>query len=73
MQTYNDLLRQEGRQEGLLEGQRAVLLRLLTKKFGAVSPAVQQRLQAASDNELNLWADRILLAGSLEDVFEPAE
>ena len=55
-----------------MEGGRSILSKLLGLKFGALPPAAQQRLQAASASELELWSERILFAKTLEDLFAPA-
>ena len=59
----------EGRKEGLKEGEQKVLARLLGLKFGALPDWAQQRLQIASDADLERWAERVLVAGTLDDVF----
>ncbi len=61
----------EGRQEGLLEGQQKVLQRLLAKRFGdsVLDIRVQERLRAASPEKLDTWAERILDAATIDDVF----
>jgi predicted transposase/invertase (TIGR01784 family) len=67
--------RQEGRQEGMLQGQaqgrHAVLQRQIAKRFGLdlFDIRIQERLRAASIDQLDLWAERILDAQSIEDVF----
>jgi len=57
------------RREGREEGQVAVLTRLLTLKFGELPESVKQCLEQADEAELNLWAERILFAASLKDLF----
>lgn len=59
----------EGRKEGLKEGEQKLLARQLVRKFGALPDWAQRRLRAASDADLECWADRVLDAGTLEDVF----
>ena len=61
--------RQEGRREGRQEGELAVLLRQLTRRFGPLDAATRARLQAASAAELEHWADSILDAQTLDEVF----
>jgi predicted transposase YdaD len=63
------LAREEGRQEALKEGQQELLLRQLTRRFGALPEAVTARVMDASREELERWGDRILDAASLDDVF----
>ena len=62
---------QEGRQEGRHEGERAVLERLLRRRFGLLPPAVAARLSRASADEIEAWADNVLDAATLDDVFRP--
>ncbi|HWN67242.1 MAG TPA: hypothetical protein VNM90_06355 [Haliangium sp.] len=59
----------EGRKEGLKEGQQKVLSKLLGRKFGELPDWAQQRLRAASDADIERWIERVLVAGTLDDVF----
>ena len=59
----------EGRIQGLIEGESGLLERLLTKRFGPLPEDVRIRLQAASSEQLQCWAERILDARQLRDVF----
>lgn len=59
----------EGRLEGRLEGEALVLQRQLTRRFGSLPEWAQQRLRSASSEELETWADRVLDATRLEEVF----
>jgi predicted transposase YdaD len=61
--------RKEGRNEGRIEGQAEMLLRQLAARFGAPPPAIAACVRTASVEELGRWAERILTATSLEDVF----
>jgi len=61
--------RQEGRQEGIQEGERVFLRRQLTKRFGILPVAVEQRLLQASLTDLEIWGERILVADNLADIF----
>jgi predicted transposase YdaD len=60
---------QEGRQEGRQEGEMVMLRRLLTQRFGPLSDRVEQRLNAATVQDLERWADRVLDAQHLDEVF----
>lgn len=62
---------EEGRKEGEISGRSAMLIRQLSKRFGqdAVDVHVQNRLRAASQEQLDLWAERILDATTIDDVF----
>jgi hypothetical protein len=58
-------------QELIDQGARGVLERLLLKKFKSLPDDVQARLDGASAAELEAWADRVLSAKKLGDVFSP--
>ena len=58
--------------EGRQEGSAAILVRLLTKRFGALSEATLARVGAASPEDLERWALALLDAPNLEAVFEPS-
>jgi hypothetical protein len=45
------------------------LLRQLGRRFGSLPEDVVERVQQAGTHELEHWADRILDATSLEDMF----
>ncbi len=62
--------RQEGWQQGKIEGKAALLQQLLTKRFGPLSKQTQLRLTSASLEQLELWADRILDAPTLSSVLD---
>jgi len=38
-------------------------------RFGEVPPSVQERLQSATQHRLETWADRVLDADRLDDIF----
>jgi flagellar biosynthesis/type III secretory pathway protein FliH len=63
---------QQGMQQGRLAGEAHLLARLLTRRFGEVPPWVLSRLQAASEAELEAWAEAVLSAASIEAVFSAA-
>jgi hypothetical protein len=52
------------------QGQRKLVVRLLTKKFGPLPDDAVLRLDAATPEELEQVADRLLDAQHLDDVFE---
>ena len=62
----------EGRTEGEAKGRNAILSRLLTKRFGQdiFDIKLQERLRNATPEQLDHWAERILDAKTLEEVFE---
>ena len=61
--------KQEGLQEGRQEGERTVLERLLQRRFGVLSPEITEKLSEASSTDLENWAENVLDAEKLEDVF----
>ncbi len=60
---------QRGMQQGRVDGERAVLERQLRRRFGHLPPGAAQRLDLASQADLESWADNVLDAGSLDEVF----
>jgi flagellar biosynthesis/type III secretory pathway protein FliH len=62
---------QEGRQEGRQEGEAALLLRQLEYRFGQLDETTRARIRRADAETLLLWGERVLMAASIEDVFEP--
>ena len=76
---------EEGRQVGLEEGRRVgleagleqgrrlgeaeMLLRQLERKFGVVPADIRRRVQSATSERLLEWAERVLLANRLDEVF----
>jgi predicted transposase YdaD len=57
----------QGRQEGIQEGIQHQLLDMLAEKFGPVPASITDRVHAASAEQINRWARRILRADSIED------
>ena len=60
---------QQGMERGRVEGERAVLERLLRRRFGRLPPATARRLDQASPADLEAWAENVLDAGTLDEVF----
>ena len=59
---------QKGVEQGLKEGESRLLLRLLTLKFGEPTPAQRARIEDADADTLLTWSERVLTAGSIEEV-----
>ena len=59
----------QGMQKGRQEGEASLLARQLTRRFGSLDSATEQRLQQASSDDLERWADNILDARTLDEVF----
>jgi hypothetical protein len=60
---------EKGREEGLADGERRTLLKLLRLKFQHLPPTIVARVEAAEIADLDRWAERILAATTLDDVF----
>ena len=76
--TIADVLKAEGKKEGLREGRiqacRDMLLRQLAKRFPAVPPEVEATVNKTTDlAQLEEWVDRFATAKKLADVGISAE
>jgi hypothetical protein len=60
--------RLKGLDEGRLEGQRSMLLKMLRSRFGPLPEAAATRLQSADAPQLEAWAERVLTAATLAEV-----
>jgi hypothetical protein len=60
---------EEGRKEGQLEGGALVVSHLIQLKYGALDESTQKRITEADSKTLLRWADRVLTAERLSDVF----
>ena len=61
---------ERGMKQGRVEGERALLERLLQRRFGLLSPEVAERLGQASVADLESWAENVVDAPTLDDVFD---
>jgi flagellar biosynthesis/type III secretory pathway protein FliH len=59
---------EQGLKKGVQKGEANVVIRLLTKRFGPLSLIMLDRLNQATIEQLELWADRVLEAKTLESV-----
>ena len=60
---------EQGMREGRAEGERAVLARLLLRRFGPLPAEAAELLRRAPEADLEAWADNVLDAGTLDEVF----
>ncbi|MCK0537292.1 cytosolic protein [Alcanivorax quisquiliarum] len=60
---------EQGLEQGRVHGECAVLLRLLSKRFGPLPARLEERLKTARSEDLLRWTDRVLDAPTLDDVF----
>ncbi len=60
-----------GMEKGMEKGRQAIIQRLLTKRFGSIvlAPEYQERLGNSTSEQLDSWAEKLLDAKSIEDVF----
>jgi len=78
MSTFAERFRAEGRSQGIQQGleqgmQRGevvMLVRLLERKFGHLPETLRPRIEAADEQTLLAWSERVLSATTLEDVFD---
>lgn len=63
--TTADRLRAEGRVEGRAE----FLLYLLSMRFGPTPRGISDRIHAADGAQVVTWAQRLLTASTLDEVF----
>ncbi|MDX2055220.1 MAG: DUF4351 domain-containing protein, partial [Polyangiaceae bacterium] len=56
------------RQEGIVQGEAKLLLKLLRRKFGELPTSVEQRLMAASTAEIERCGELVLTAKTLDEV-----
>lgn len=59
----------KGLEKGLEQGERKVVLRLLERRFGPLDEQTRAQLDAASAEQLERLADRVLSAATLSEVF----
>jgi hypothetical protein len=65
-----DAARSNRQSQGTLEGEAAVLDRLLPRGFGPLDEVTRRRSRGAGLAQLERWTDRILEAPTLTAVFE---
>jgi hypothetical protein len=66
--TAAQILTAEARAEGEAKGKAELLLRQLGLRFGALSEAVRAQVLQAPAERLDVWAERVITAQSLEEV-----
>jgi len=71
--TWADQLKQKGLQEGLergLERSRQRFLKMLILKFQEIPDTIRERVEGATEEEMDLWMSAILLADTFEAIFQ---
>jgi hypothetical protein len=61
---------QQGIEQGFHNGEASVLKMQLRQKFGALNQEIQTLIDNADSNQLLEWASKILIATTIEQVFE---
>ena len=61
---------QQGKEEGMQDEAIKLLERQIKRRFGPISEETRHRLQSADIEQLERWADNILDAQTLEEVFK---
>jgi hypothetical protein len=69
MMTIAEQLREEGRQQARQQASRAMLERMLLRKFKQVPPEYSARIAAITEDEIDHYIDRILETKTLAEVF----
>jgi hypothetical protein len=69
VETWRREAVQEGVKQGLEQGERKLLLRMLRRRFGAeVDDETERRVAAAAAEQIEVWAERVLSATTLAEV-----
>jgi flagellar biosynthesis/type III secretory pathway protein FliH len=61
---------EKGRREGRAEGESVLLLKQLSRKFGALSLTIRARIENADSETLLRWGEQLIDAKSIEEVFQ---
>jgi len=60
---------QQGMEQGMQQGEVKLLLRQIDRKFGLVAVHIREKVEQADTDSLLRWADNILVAERVEDIF----
>ena len=60
---------QQGKQEGKQEGEGYLLLRQIKRRFSQLPDWVEEKITQATTDQIEQWADNILDATTIEEVF----
>ncbi len=56
-----NLLREEGRKDGIKKGGYKILMRQITRRFGILPEWARERLENADPEQIENWAETILV------------
>jgi hypothetical protein len=59
----------KGLEQGLEQGRQSMLLMQLKERFGPLPGALEERVRAATPDQLEAWSRAVLRAPTLADVF----
>ncbi len=62
-----------GNENGMLQGETLALQKLLTKRFGVLTPELVANLSSASVEQIEVWFDKAIEVAHLNDVFRQTE
>ncbi len=62
---------QQGVLQGMQQGESLALQKLLTKRFGGITPETLARIASASQEQIEAWFDQAIDASSYDEVFGP--
>ena len=65
--TIAERLKQEGRIEGKLEGRMVLIQKLLNKRFGKISPALEKQLRNSKIDNLDKFGESLFDFKDLKD------
>ena len=69
-QTAREEAIRQGIEQGIEQGERTLLRRQLQRRFGPVPAEADERIGRASAHDLESWAENMLDAGTLDEVFD---
>jgi hypothetical protein len=83
LEEYQEMMEQEmpdwtretlakGERKGKREAGTTMLERQIQRKFGSLPGAIRTRIEAANPDQLFDWAEQLIMAETLDEVFSPA-
>ncbi|WP_372610108.1 hypothetical protein [Halomonas sp.] len=68
--SFERIAEKRGVQQGNVSGRAQMLLKLLTLKFGELPTGIESKVRHAGLEQLDLWAERVLTANTLNGIFD---
>ena len=69
VKDWNRESEERGLKRGMQKGALQLWMRQLEKKFGALSPDLDNKLEQSDETQILLWSENILTADTLGEVF----